>query len=277
MKKHSKLEEDFELSISATPENIDINATGDEAKELEEFARCVLGDNCNFFDTDFSEETDKADMQDKESVIKQEIDEPRTVEPDDLAATQLNGEDWSDLWDDIPNAGLVDPDVDEGLLLPNPIGALKDIKDNIDILEEKECCKEALKKGADMYDQVADELYAAGTAGRRGGADGKGHQIVLDGAERRYEADEIGIDDTDEKDNIKVTVDNPDDLAFAIKVADFFKVPYRMGKNWVKIYYYDNIDADTENLSECNLTEADDDLTDAEFIEAYKKIKSERR
>lgn len=349
MKKYqSRVKEDFELNISATPENIDITATGDEAKELEEFTRCVLGDNCDFFNTEFDKESDMADEEnsDEPEVAAVDIVEPDEVVDEELTpeeqaekkaiegpmgvikssdrnrykdllnkeqepsttGKQLNEDDWSDLWDDVPSKGLVDPDVDEGLLLPDlklnaNLSDFGGTGNDVNVLEGKACCKEALNKNADMYDQVSDELYAAGNPGRRGGVDGKGHQIAVEGTERRYEADEIGIDPMDEEDNIKITVENPDDLSFAVKVANFFKVPYKMGSNWIKIYYYGkaveesllgsnvdiNLDAHNfggdnnvvdilggKNLSECDLSEDTADLTDDEFIEAYKKIKASR-
>lgn len=45
--------EDFDISIDKRGDDLSIETSGDEAKEVLEFARCVLGDNFDAFDCDF--------------------------------------------------------------------------------------------------------------------------------------------------------------------------------------------------------------------------------
>jgi hypothetical protein len=45
--------EDFELNIKKTPDKVEISTSGDEAGEVFDFARAILGDNFEAFDQDF--------------------------------------------------------------------------------------------------------------------------------------------------------------------------------------------------------------------------------
>lgn len=53
--RHSDVAEDFKIEIEKTPEEVDIRTSGDEAQELMDFARAILGDNFDVFDCDFAE------------------------------------------------------------------------------------------------------------------------------------------------------------------------------------------------------------------------------
>lgn len=139
---HRKFNEDFSLEVEATPDKVDIKSDGDDAKELEEFARCVLGDNFSFFDA-FDDEEDISD----EEAPEEEID-----------AEEISV-------DDDPDAEDIDADIEEGLLpdlgsIPTPpmpglkekcnkkkINELFDIDAGIDIATDKKTNGIELEEG----------------------------------------------------------------------------------------------------------------------------------
>ena len=62
-----RLNEDFELTATVKPDKeVKIEAEGDKADELEDFARSILGDNFDFFDQDFDDEEKEEDEDNEE-------------------------------------------------------------------------------------------------------------------------------------------------------------------------------------------------------------------
>lgn len=121
----SFFDEDFDVEISATPEKVDIKSKGDEAKEIEEFARCVLGDNFSFFDAfddddESAEDVDDVEVEDTGEEDFVDLGDEDDAEEDD---EEISGEDAAaDLFD---NEDEEDVDVKEGLIpslgdIPSP-------------------------------------------------------------------------------------------------------------------------------------------------------------
>lgn len=112
----SFFDENFDVKISASPEKVDIKSKGDEAKEIEEFARCVLGDNFSFFDAFDDDDEPAEDVDDVEVEDTGEEDFVDLGDEDDVEedAEEISGEDDNaDLFDDEDEE---DVDVKEGLI-----------------------------------------------------------------------------------------------------------------------------------------------------------------
>lgn len=80
--------EDFELNIRKTPDKVEVSTSGDEAGEVFDFARAILGDNFEAFDQDFPDpEEDKvselAPAEFEYDFDEDDIQDDTTVDPDD--------------------------------------------------------------------------------------------------------------------------------------------------------------------------------------------------
>lgn len=80
--------EDFELNIRKTPDKVEVSTSGDEAGEVFDFARAILGDNFEAFDQDFPDpEEDKASelapAEFEYDFDEDDIQDDTSVDPDD--------------------------------------------------------------------------------------------------------------------------------------------------------------------------------------------------
>lgn len=80
--------EDFELNIRKTPDKVEVSTSGDEAGEIFDFARAILGDNFEAFDQDFPDpEEDKvselAPAEFEYDFDEDDIQDNTSVDPDD--------------------------------------------------------------------------------------------------------------------------------------------------------------------------------------------------
>lgn len=289
----SIFDEDFKINVEVTPDDINIESEGEDAKELEEFARCILGDNFSFFsefDDDISvedeeEEEDEEDDsavdriknlvndevgEDEEEISEgcrgakrtgckgkgcsdkslaqrvlevlckdgscdgtckkhtnsDKLDEDKFASPAETKArikSLYNEEDWTDLWESVPERGLISEDDDSDFVgyevpkigIDEPLAECGKISKD-DMLVEKKL------DPYELYSDVENELLKTAYSKRKieaPRAKRYSDEAVLPGA---------NIPGTDES-ALRVYALDPAGLDFAKEVANFFNVNYVEG------------------------------------------------
>lgn len=76
------IDEAFKLSIEKNGDSTRIETSGDEAQEIVDFARAVLGDNFDVFDQDFADAVEVTDTEVEPAEFDYEIDATKEVDTD---------------------------------------------------------------------------------------------------------------------------------------------------------------------------------------------------
>lgn len=76
------IDEAFKLSIEKNGDNTRIETSGDEAQEIVDFARAVLGDNFDVFDQDFADAVEVTDTEVEPAEFDYEVDATKEADTD---------------------------------------------------------------------------------------------------------------------------------------------------------------------------------------------------